>query len=351
MRIYLPIAALIALTGIYWLVWQSSASTVREEVTEWVENERSAGRIADYESFSIRGFPYRMQIEFVSPHLGDPEAGWSWQAENLIAFVLPYRLNHMVMVAQGQQRLEFLRLERQEIVEGFAVDQRASLVLRRGDLERFALDISGLEMTRSIYFTDRPGVLDRSEIVSLGKLDLHTRRVHDNDGLPAQGRHHAVIFETQDINWIGHPYEGLGPDLSIMRSRILMAGLPQTGLGSLRSDFLADWDDNGGILFLDECVVRWSEIELAANGVVELDDQARPEGDLTVYISGYDQAIDAAVAGGALAPQYADISKTVLDVIATVGGDAGGRIRVPLRMEDGSVQLGPAELMSLEPLY
>ena len=350
MKIYIPVAALVVILMGYWWLWHQSADQVREEVTEWVAEEREAGRTADYDSFTVRGFPYRMQINFENVHLGDPEAGWNWQVDELTGFVLPYRLTHVVLVATGDQRLEFMRLERREVVEGLADNMRASIVLNaRGDLERFGLEISTLAFNRNIFFDN--GGLDRNEDISVDSFQLNSRRIRDGDGLPNQGRHHAVMLQLANMNWLNHPYEGLGPDISFVESRILMAGIPRTGLGSLSSEFLQEWDENEGVFFLDEAAIHWGEIDLAVNGVLELDNRHRPEGEMTVLVGGHGRAIDALVAGGAMESQYADLAKTVLDVIAAIGGDPQGRIRAPIRLEGGAVHLGPAELMDLEPLY
>ncbi len=349
MRIYIPIVVLIVILAGYSWAWQRSAAEVRTELTQWVEDERAEGRIAEYSSFRVRGFPYRMQIEITEPRLGDERLGWSWEAEKITGFVLPYRLSHAVLVIEGEQRFEFLRLDRREVIVGQAEDQRASLVLARRGLERFALDASGIDMTREIFLTDRPGAPERVERISVGQLNAHTQRVRDNSGLPNNGQHHAIVVEAFDITWNDHPYEGLGSDIAFVLARILAAGLPEeTALGP---ELLSQWSDNGGILFLDEAAIRWGEIEVAGTGVFELDDAHRPEGEMTIFISGYDRAIDALVAGGALDPEYAEISKTVLDVVAALGGDPDGRIRAPLRLEDGTVFLGSAEMMELEPLY
>ncbi len=350
-RIFIPVAILIVLAGAYYWAWQASAAELREEVTGWFAGERAAGRVAQFDRFRVKGFPYRMQVEIVRPHLADPAVGWSWQAERLTGFVLPYRLNHAVLVIKGEQRLEFTRFGRREVITGRAEDQRASLVLRRGDLERLAIETSGIALTRQIFLDNGPNVPERIETLDVGTLQAHTRRVRDTDDLPQDGHHHAIVLDAQDITWNGHPYEGLGSDIAFVQARILAAGVPETGIGSIAPDFLPRWHDNDGILYLDEAAIRWSEIEVAGTGVYQLDNQNRLEGETTVFVSGHGRAIDALVAGGALDPQYAEISKTVLDVIAAIGGDPEGRIRAPLRIEDGTVYLGPAEMMQLPPLY
>ena len=349
-RVYIPVAILVVAMGLWGWLWQSSAKQVRAEITEWIEEERGAGRTADYSSFTIGGFPYRLQVEFTNVHLGDPAAGWSWHVDKLTGNVLPYRLNHAVLTATGDQRLEFLRLDRREVVTGRATDMRASIVLNTsGDLERFGLESQDTDFDREIFFTH--GALERNEHITVETFQVDSRRIREGDGLPSQGRHHAIMIQMANMIWENHPYEGLGPDISFLESRILLAGIPGTGLGSLSSDFLQTWNGNDGVFYLDEAAIRWGEIDLAVNGVLELDDRARPEGELTILVGGHSRAIDALVAGGALEPQYADLAKTVLDVVAAIGGDPEGRIRAPIRLENGSVYLGPAELMELEPLY
>jgi len=350
-RIFIPVAILLVLTAVYYWVWQASAATVREEVTDWVAEERAQGRIAEYGGFRIKGFPYRMQVEMDNPRLGDPEAGWSWQAEKLTGFVLPYRLNHAVLVVEGDQRLEFARFGRREVLTGVADDQRASLVLRGGALDRFSLEINDATLQRQIFDLNGLTVPERVESMTIATAHLHSRRVRGDDDLPPEGHHHAIGFDAQNVVWNGHPYEGLGSDIAFAEARVLAAGVPAGDFGSFERDFLRLWHQNDGVLYLDQAAIRWSEIEMAGTGVFQLDNQRRPEGEMEIFVSGHGRAIDALVAGGALDAQYADISKTVLDVIAAIGGDPEGRIRAPLRLEEGTVFLGPAEMMNLPPLY
>ncbi len=351
MRIFIPTAVLIVLLGAYWWFWQQAADEVREEVTEWVENERDAGRIADYESLEIVGFPYRLQIEITAPRLGDPALGWSWEAAKMTGFVLPYRLNHIIIVAEGAERLELARLGRYEVVTGTPMHHRASLIIRNGDLERFDHDLEGFALTRTIYHPDRPETPERVELVAGERLTLHTRRLRDEEGLPDRGHHHAAVVEATAITWTGHPYEGLGPDISTATARVILTGLPESGIGSINDEMLPGWHNNDGSFYLDELGIQWGEIEILANGEVRLDRRNRPRGRATVLIGGHDELIDAMVAGGAILPRYAELMKSALSVIAMLSGDEEGRIRAPLRMSDGKLLIGPVEIANLPPLY
>ncbi len=351
MRIFIPTAILIVLLGAYWWFWQRAADEVRQEVAEWVENERAEGRIADYDSLRISGFPYRLQVAITSPRLGDPALGWSWQAEKMTGFVLPYRLNHFVIVAEGDERLEFMRLGRYEVVTGHPEQHRASLIIRDGDLERFDHDLGGFSLTRSIYHLDMPEAPERIELVEGERMTFHTRRLRDIDGLSAIGHNHAAVFEATNITWTNHPYEGLGADIPTIVARIIVTGLPESGIGSINDEILPGWHDNDGSFYLDELGIQWGEIEFLANGEIRLDRRNRPRGRATLLIGGHDELIDAMVAGGAFSPRYAELAKSALDVIAMVSGDEEGRVRAPLRMNDGKLLIGPVEIMNLPPLY
>lgn len=349
MRIFIPVAVLIALFGAYWWFWQDAAQQVREEVHGWVAEERAAGRIADYSEMRIHGFPYRMQVEITNPRLGDPEMGWSWQTEQLTGFVLPYRLNHMVIVASGPERLELTRLDRFEVVTGEPASHRASIVLRDGDLERFDFDLDGFALTRTIHFLD--GTVERVEDIAGENIQFHSRRLRDLEGVPDTGDHHAVVFEATNLLWDNHPYEGLGPNLSAVLARVIVTGLPESGIGSVNTELLRGWHANEGEFYLDEFALQWGDIEFYAQGEMHLDRRNRPRGRATVLVGGHDELIDAMVAGGAVPGEYAELAKSALDVVATLGGDPEGRIRARLRMEGGKLLIGPIEVMDLPPLY
>lgn len=351
MRMFIPTAVLIVLLGAYWWFWQQAADEVREEVTEWVQNERSEGRIADYTSMRISGFPYRLQVAITDPRLGDPALGWSWEAEKMTGFVLPYRLNHIVIVAEGAEQLEFMRLGRFEVVTGTPEQHRASLIIRDGDLDRFDHDLRNFELTRTIYHLEPGSAPERVEVVAGDRATFHTRRLRDVEGLPDRGHNHAAVFEAENITWTNHPYEGLGPYLPAVVARVILTGMPESGIGSINDDMLPGWHDNDGSFYLDELAVQWGDIEFIANGEIDLDRRNRPRGRATLLIGGHDELIDAMVAGCAMAPRYAELAKSALDVIAMMSGDEEGRIRAPLRMQGGELLLGPVEIMELPPLY
>ena len=130
---------------------------------------------------------------------------------------------------------------------------------------------------------------------------------------------------------------------SVTLSGALKGALPA---GKLR-DALAAWRDDGGTVELEQGTLRWNSLAASANGTLALDQTLQPMGALTATIENQNAVIDAAVAGGTMRAQDANLAKVLLGLMAKPGADGKQQLTLPVTLQNRRLYLGPAQIAVL----
>src|SRR5260221_522214 len=130
--------------------------------------------------------------------------------------------------------------------------------------------------------------------------------------------------------------------------RVTLAGAVKGAVppGQLRQA-LATWRDDGGTIELEEGALRWGSLAASANGTLALDAALQPIGALTATIENHNAVIDAAVAGGTLRADDANLAKVLLGLMAKPGADGKKRLTLPVTLQNRRLYLGPAQIAVL----
>ncbi|WP_407943291.1 DUF2125 domain-containing protein [Mangrovicoccus ximenensis] len=83
----------------------------------------------------------------------------------------------------------------------------------------------------------------------------------------------------------------------------------------------------------------WGELELQARGMLDIDAEGVPEGEVTVRATNWKAMLQVAEQSGALNPDLAKLIEGGLNLLARMGG-SGDAIDVPLSFKDGRMALG-----------
>jgi hypothetical protein len=113
------------------------------------------------------------------------------------------------------------------------------------------------------------------------------------------------------------------------------------------SQSLAAWRDDGGTVELEEGTLRWGSLAASANGTLALDAALQPIAALTATIENHNAIIDAAVAGGTLRADDANLAKIVLGLMAKPGADGKKLLTLPVTLQNRRLYLGPAQIAVL----
>jgi hypothetical protein len=130
---------------------------------------------------------------------------------------------------------------------------------------------------------------------------------------------------------------------SVTLSGALKGAVPA---GKLR-DALSAWRDDGGTIELEQGTLRWNSLAANANGTLALDAGLQPIGALTATIENQNAVIDAAVAGGTMRAQDANLAKVLLGLMAKPGADGKKQLTLPVTLQNRRLFLGPAQIAVL----
>lgn len=338
-QIFLPVAGLAALAILYSVWWVYVADAIERAIIAAHETPGPGGETLDYAGLEITGFPFRVEVTFENLHATVPEG--RYVADRLTANLLPYRFDHIVFRAGGRQRLTLLRgadpaagrAPEPVIVEGEGRATMASALFEDGVLARVDLDMRGFTGT-----VTSGG--DEPRDVTASRAQAHLRRNPDRPD-----RALDIVASAEDVTWQG----GAEPLLGRRIAQAQLSGTWEPTLG------LDQWDrlgpDTLGSLAVEEALLLWGDVEVAAGGTLALDKARRPEGEVKAFVGSYDKLLDALVASGQLAENDARIAGQVLTMMALAGRDPEGRVPVALSMRDGGAYLGKRRIAGLGRLF
>jgi hypothetical protein len=359
---FIPFGLLaLALIG-YGVYWTQIRNEILDGVEKWAERARADGYIVSLPNPSISGFPYRFELSIDAPAIAAPKHPntWSWGGERIRANVLPYRLNHVIVRFEGAQNLTYtdpkLRFVTSPIdgeIKINAANARASVILRNREPDQISLDIQKLTAQHRM-----PGATN-FENFTAERIQIHSRVASslssDAALTPSQGITGAsdrdFLLKAEGMVLPDDPADILGPAIELVEAEGQIRGVPNQFAGDISPDqLLKDWRSLNGSLDLATFVVQWGDLDLFAEGEFRLDQQYRPEGAFTMMVGGYNGVVDGLAKTGRIDKSVASITKSILGLLSATGRDPDGRIRVPIRMEQGGFYLGPARLGNLKPV-
>ncbi len=342
--LYLPFALLLVLGAVYSAYWVSLSREIEANVGEWADRQRALGYNVQYKDLRVGGFPFRIDIHMNNFVLGDSTHAnaWSWSIEELVAITLPYRLNQILVNANGNQSLEYQesakaqsRSPRQFRIDSSTESWRASLVFSDGATERLAIDVEGLAAQRS-------SAKQKPENIKADHLQLHAQFQLDAEG---KSKVYAV---TQNLKLPARKvFETVNGLIEFAELEVTLDELIE--ILSSRDAFKA-WIDRGGVIDVSKLRVRWDGIDVSGDGTIGFDDQVRPTGRINMLVGGHDRFVDKLLEARVINQSNAGIIRSALTLLAIAGGDPQGRVRTQIKIENGEIFVGPAKLGGVTPI-
>lgn len=282
--------------GLAWSgLWLTSSWALKADIANWFEARRAEGWQADYASLSVRGFPSRLDATLTDVVLMDTARGLGWRGDVFQVLGLTYKPGHQILVWPDSQ----------------------TVTLPSGDI---ILRSSGL---RASLIHDAEGVVLRAnleaEMLRKGTLSLADLRVGllDVPGTP------GLYRLGMSAGFAGTPADnGLALRAEVTFDRdwqlgSLAARLPQPTKIDLRQGSYT----TGGA-------------KLDATGLLEIDAQGRPRGQLALRTGNWGTLVDSARQSGLIPAPLAD----------NLVRAAEGSLDLPLNVDEGQVSLGDTPL-------
>ncbi len=326
MRVILAIAAFVVVLAVGWSgFWYWQAGLRQRAIEDWLAQRRADGWVAEASEIRVAGFPSRVDVLVKGLELADPDAGWSWQAEELQVLSLSYKPHHVIAVLPGEQILatpyETLRLHGDTL--------RGSVIFRptpRLELDHMTFELGNLTVAG-----------DSGWSATIDKAILATRQSTRDGAKPFA---HDLAFNAEGLALPPEVLAALRVE-DVLPARIGTVALDAT-IGFDRA-----WDRpalEAGNPTLEDVRIRdlsltWGKLDLRGRGDLTVDAQGFAEGRIDWRARDWREMIDLAERGG-LNSALAGTLRTGLGLLQRFSG-SGDALEVPLDFANGRASLGP----------
>ena len=327
------VLALLALAG----GWFLAARQVEAEIAGWTERQRAGGVLFSHGEIGIGGFPFRIDLMIPEPALASADGRRRWEGPPIHATASLWRPGEFDYEAQGRHRYRFTGSDgaSHEIVFDLLA-AAGSLALDQDRIRRAALAAEKVRISGTA-----PGeVLLDSLTAELMLEPEHAADLKTDSGkLSVSGRSIAFLGE-------GGARASTEPVQSLDLELALTGPLPW----GEAPDALARWRDAGGTVELRRLALAWSTLSLDGDGTLALDERMRPEGAVTLRISGLQPTLQKLTAEGVLAPEDAElIAQKAADLSSPDLGDPG-RVLIAISAQGGRLTVRDRTYRILHPI-
>ncbi|WP_432450540.1 DUF2125 domain-containing protein [Aliiroseovarius marinus] len=303
--------------------WVYGARGVEAAFKGWIEDRRAAGWVAQAQDISTQGFPNRFDTIFTGLELADPATGLAWRAPEFQVLALSYQPHHVIAVWPGEHVLsspeQNITMQAEAFEGSLVFDPLPSL-----PLDRSSIVVGKLAMTSSAGWTaalDSGQIATRKSSAAPNRYDLHM----DATGLmPAS----SFIQSFGEGNVLPPAFERATLKANLDFTKPWDRSAIENARPQITRIDLADFD------------AKWGTLGLRASGVVDVDQNGTPAGELSIRATNWRQMIKVAQASGAIAPELVGTVTRALEFIAGLSGKAE-TLDVTLNLSGGAVFLGP----------
>ncbi|MFT7060349.1 MAG: hypothetical protein ACJASV_002866 [Pseudorhodobacter sp.] len=315
------IRLIVLLSAIWAGYWFVGSRALEAAARDWFAAAPSNGFEASYQDLTVLGFPNRFDLTVTQPRFTDRAQDIRYEAPFLQLFSLSYRPWHLIAAMPPEQRLtlpgDALTLRAAKLQASLVVEPSTALALDR-------LVVIG----------------DALSLVSDSGLSLQAETVH---------------FATrqdptrENAHELGLEITALRPDPGLMR-KAQAADLPEV-IEKLNArilvDFTAPLDRTAAqtrpqIAALDirDSRATWGDISVSAEGTLQPDALGFAEGQVTLRLTNWEKALQAAADLGLVAPDSLASLRNAAQFLVQQSSEAG-QLDLPLTFGAGQMRFGP----------
>lgn len=329
---YIALLGAVALAIVGWSgVWFYAAGEVVTSIENWSEQRRAMGMTVAYDELSVSGYPFRVRVDAPGVEIGMPAHPLKplFRSNALKAIGQPWDLKHILLELNGAHSLSF----------GPAKTRNTFRFVTETGLASVKLDGAGRINRVSIDFGNASFAMKDTILADTERLRVHLRPGQRSETL------FDLAVQLGRSRFVSPRPMPLGNEISALDLQVSLQG----GIDGLPAGAhpVVYWRDQGGALDVTKMHLAWGPVITDTNGTLSLDQEMRPLGAMTARITGHNVLVDIARAEGQLSEDGASAAKVALGLLAAANG---GRLSVPLNMQDGHVFLGPVKFARLMPL-
>jgi hypothetical protein len=307
--------------------WFYVAGRLPDTIASWAEARRGEDFAVHWDSLAVSGFPTSFRVTVTGASFaGARPLPFEARTAVLIGDARPWNLRRwhvtapQVSRAEGPHEGDAVTAAMLDVTVAIGADEVASVAVAAHQIAG-----SGAASLVSVASAD-------AQIALPGRPPAD----HRQDGA-------RVALQLAGVG-LPRAVPSLGATVdSVTLTAVLKGAIPA---GKLR-DGLTAWRDDGGTIELEQGTLDWGKLTARANGTLALDGTLQPMGALTATIENHDAVIDAAVAGGTMRAQDANLAKVLLGLMAKPGPDGKKQLTLPVTLQNRRLYLGPAQIAVL----
>lgn len=315
--LFFPFFLFVLLIAAYTVYWFWARNLLSQGIDDWIEGERQAGRIVEYSSKHLGGYPFRFALHLDDPVYGDPRAGQRWSGEELQLVMQPWNWQHVIARSPGRNLVDIngdaYRLD-------FGKRSAGSVSWTNDGIRRISLAIDSLDAF------DGDMALGRAE-----GFEFHLRPPPgEPDMLQLQTQWNAVELARPipDAEFLGNRF---GPSILRAEASQAIPALEQTGdLERLPRMIL----DLGGNIALAQLELDLGPADIGARGKLDRDSAGQIDGQIDIRLERHEELKTALKSAGRLDTE----TDRAIDMVAAASRD-GNFLTISIR-NDGLYFLG-----------
>jgi hypothetical protein len=335
--LFLPFAALVVLAGAWSGFWFFAAHKAEAIISRWIEQEERLGRVYTCASRTVGGYPFRFEVRCTDPtmELVALQPPRTVRAKNLVALAQIYEPGLIVAEITGPVSIAESGRPPAGHADWRLAQASLRAVGRRPERLSVAFDDVKLQLLED-------GAAET--VANADHLELHLRRDPESadDKADIDFALQAAGAVVQRGPFGGRPVAFEANGIARAVPDIRRKTVPQR---------LREWQAAGGRLELQKARLQQGEAIAVAAGNLALSGSGRPDGTLTITMTGFDRLVRDVVGGA----KGGGLQLGLVAGLAFLGSPAeleGRRaVAVPFRFKDGAMSLGPIPLGKVEALY
>ncbi|MFN3971435.1 MAG: DUF2125 domain-containing protein [Gemmobacter sp.] len=322
--------SVVVVAALLWAgLWFAASTALRRGTVAGFDAMNAQGLVASRSDIAVMGFPNRLDLTLTEPRFLDPVTGVGYDAPFLQLFAMTWRPWHLIAAFPPEQRLTS---PAGEAALGAGRLQASLIVTPSTTLPLDRLALAGDALVLSLAPLDAA-----PSRITLDSLRLGTRRD------PSRANTHEIGLDIAGIT-PDPAFRAALPDASDLPERIERLRIVAfAGLSAPLDRHAGETRPGLTRLDLREARFAWGPILVTAEGSILPDATGLAEGRIDIRLTGWQSALDAAIAAGLIRPEIAPTWAELARRLSDTSPDPA-RIDLPLTMSRGRMSLGPFPL-------
>lgn len=329
--------ALVLLLAVGWsAVWFYAAHRAEGAVAAWLTREAAAGRVHTCGTRTVGGYPFRIEMRCEDPRaevhgFGRP---LTLRAASLQAVAQVYEPDLVIAELAGPLTVAS---------NDGALAYTLNWSLLQASLRGFPLAFQRASLVIDGLVVQRAGAAEDALLGAARHVELHARQRPGTAELVFDIAARAQAARLSAVRRLAEQPIDASVEAAVEGVKDLAPKPFETRL--------REWQANGGRLAITRARVQTGNVIAAAAGEVRLTAQARLDGGLQVTLAGLEDVATRLLGEGGGARNQASLLAGLAMLAGPAEVEGRRAVKLPLRLKDGALFLGPLPIAQTPALY